>query len=135
MPGDGSPPGLVLGSGPLLGAFGALDVPEVEAFMAPGDMVLFYTDGVTDARSPTGERFDDARLLHAVERGRGGTAHDLVREISESVSRGQGRSCAPAASGRPQRVRATVRVKAVRPRAVLRSPVIRRGRRAARCRS
>ena len=87
VPGDGSPPGLVLGSGPLLGAFGALDVPEVEAFMSPGDMVLFYTDGVTDARSPTGERFDDARLLHAVERGRGGTAHDLVREISESVSR------------------------------------------------
>lgn len=87
IPGDGSAPALVLGSGPLLGAFAVLDVPEVEASMAPGDMVLFYTDGVTDARSPSGERFDDARLLEAVERARGGTAHDVVREICETVAR------------------------------------------------
>ncbi len=87
IPGDGSEPALLLGSGPLLGAFRVLDVPEVEAFMAPGDMVLFYTDGVTDSRSPSGERFDDARLLEAVERARGGTAHDVVREICEAVSR------------------------------------------------
>ena len=86
IPGDGSEPALLLGSGPLLGAFQVLDVPEVEAFMGPGDMVLFYTDGVTDARSPSGERFDDARLLAAVERARGGTAHDVVREVCDSVS-------------------------------------------------
>ena len=86
IPGDGSEPALLLGSGPLLGAFRVLDVPEVEASMAPGDMVLFYTDGVTDARSPSGERFDDARLLEAVQRARRGTAHDVVREICEAVS-------------------------------------------------
>lgn len=85
IPGDGSPPGLVLGSGPLVGAFPRLALPEVEAYLAPGDVVLLYTDGVTDARSPTGERFDETGLLAAVERARGGTAHDIVREVGDSV--------------------------------------------------
>lgn len=85
IPGDGSPPGLVLGSGPLIGAFPSLTVPEVEAYLAPGDVVLLYTDGVTDARSPAGDRFDETGLLAAVERARGGTAHDIVREVGDSV--------------------------------------------------
>lgn len=85
IPGDGSPPGLVLGSGPLIGAFPSLALPEVEAYLAPGDVVLLYTDGVTDARSPAGERFDETGLLAAVERARGGGAHDIVREVCESV--------------------------------------------------
>lgn len=85
IPGDGSPPGLILGSGPLVGAFPTLDLPEVEALMAPGDVVLLYTDGVTDARSPAGERFDETGLLAAIERARGGTAHDIVREVCDSV--------------------------------------------------
>lgn len=85
IPGDGSPPGLVLGSGPLIGAFPSLALPEVHAYLAPGDIVLLYTDGVTDARSPTGERFDESGLLAAVERARGGSAHDIVREVGDSV--------------------------------------------------
>ncbi|MGK2850646.1 MAG: PP2C family protein-serine/threonine phosphatase [Candidatus Limnocylindrales bacterium] len=85
IPGDGSPPDLILGSGPLVGAFPTLDLPEVEAFMAPGDVVLLYTDGVTDARSPAGDRFDETGLLAAIERARGGSAHDIVREVRDSV--------------------------------------------------
>lgn len=85
IPGDGSPPGLILGSGPLIGAFSVLEVPPVEAYLAPGDVVLLYTDGVTDARSPAGERFDEAGLLAAVGRARGGSAHDIVREVCDSV--------------------------------------------------
>ncbi|MEX1173813.1 MAG: PP2C family protein-serine/threonine phosphatase [Chloroflexota bacterium] len=86
VPGDGSPVALVLGSGPLMGAFAHLDVPEVEARLSPGDVVLFYTDGVTDARSPDGERFEEERLMAAVQRARGGTAHDVVREVSDAVT-------------------------------------------------
>lgn len=86
IPGDGSPPALILGSGTLVGAFGTLDIPTVEAYLAPGDVVLLYTDGVTDARRATGERFDETGLLAAVERARGGTAHDIVREVCDSVA-------------------------------------------------
>jgi sigma-B regulation protein RsbU (phosphoserine phosphatase) len=87
IPADGSPPGLVLGSGPLLGAFATLRLPSIEATMLPGDTILFYTDGVTDARAQDGTRFDESGLLAAVERARGGTPQDLVTEITSAVDR------------------------------------------------
>lgn len=87
IPADGSPPALLLGSGPLMGAFPTLHLPAIEATMAPGDTILFYTDGVTDARAADGTRFDETGLLAAVERARGGTPHDLVTEITTAVDR------------------------------------------------
>ncbi|MEO5884345.1 MAG: PP2C family protein-serine/threonine phosphatase, partial [Candidatus Limnocylindrales bacterium] len=90
IPGDGSAVGLLLGSGPLLGAFAHLGVPELEASMAPGDVVLFYTDGVTDARSASGERFEEWRLFEAVESVRPGSARDVVNAVSGAVGRFQG---------------------------------------------
>jgi hypothetical protein len=36
--------------------------------LEPGDCVLFYTDGVTDARSPTGEFFGEQRLADLIVR-------------------------------------------------------------------
>jgi phosphoserine phosphatase RsbU/P len=35
--------------------------------LEPGDVVVFYTDGFTDAASPTGERFDEDSLIRAVQ--------------------------------------------------------------------
>lgn len=86
VPADGSPLGLVLGSGPLLGAFDRLELPTITAQMAPGDVVVLYTDGVTDARSPEGERWDEGRFFATVERARGGTASDVVTEIADGVT-------------------------------------------------
>jgi len=87
---DGSPIGLLLGSGPLIGAFPKLDVPEVGVDMAPGDLVLLYTDGVTDARAANGERFDELRLFQAVESVRGGTAQDVIDAVAGAVGAFQG---------------------------------------------
>jgi len=87
---DGSPIDCLIGSGPLIGAFPTLDIEEVGADLAPGDLVLFYTDGVTDARSPAGERFDEWRLLESVESVRGGSAREVVDAVSEAVGRFQG---------------------------------------------
>ena len=63
IPGDGSPILPVDVEGPLLGAFGSLGLFEAEVELGGGDVVLFYTDGVTDARSASGERFEEDRLL------------------------------------------------------------------------
>jgi serine phosphatase RsbU (regulator of sigma subunit) len=82
---DGSPPTWLEGAGPLVGAFPRLDVPEISADLAPGDLALFYTDGVTDARSPSGERFDEWRLLETLENTRGGTAQEVVRALADNV--------------------------------------------------
>ena len=87
---DGSPIVPLEGSGPLLGAFSSLDLVETVATLDPGDAAVLYTDGVTDARSATGERFGDDRLLAAIETARGGSAAELVESITGAVNRFQG---------------------------------------------
>lgn len=86
---DGSPVAPIEGSGPLLGAFRLLDLPEIVTDLGPGDMVVLYTDGVTDAQSTTGGRFEDRRLLEAIGAARSGTAHDVVESIRSEVDRFQ----------------------------------------------
>ena len=87
---DGEPITCLVGSGPLLGAFPELALTEVSADLAPGDLILFYTDGVTDARSSAGERFDEWRLMETVEAVRGAPAREVVGAVSSAVDRFQG---------------------------------------------
>jgi sigma-B regulation protein RsbU (phosphoserine phosphatase) len=75
------------GGGPLLGAFGRLDAEPARVQLGPGDRLLLYTDGVTDAQSPAGERFGLERLLAAI----GAVARDpspdaLVASITNAVT-------------------------------------------------
>jgi len=92
IPGDGSPVQSVQVEGPLLGAFGSLGLFEAEIELGAGDVVLFYTDGVTDARAASGERFEERRLLEAIEAARGadapghGTAAGIVESIRTAVT-------------------------------------------------
>ena len=82
---DGSPPTWLEGAGPLVGAFNRLDVPEITIDLEPGDLALLYTDGITDARSPGGERFDEWRMLETIEAARGGSAQELVSALADTV--------------------------------------------------
>ena len=87
VPGDGSAVLPVAVEGPLLGAFGSLGLFEAEVELGGGDVILFYTDGVTDARSVDGERFEEGRLLAAIEAARGpsGDGHGTAAGIVESI--------------------------------------------------
>jgi sigma-B regulation protein RsbU (phosphoserine phosphatase) len=49
-------------SGPPLGVVDDQAYEAVTAKLAPGDVVVLYTDGLTDALSPDGERFGSDRL-------------------------------------------------------------------------
>ena len=86
---DGSPIATIEGSGSLLGAFPSLDLKESVTDLAHGDVAVFYTDGVTDAQSLQGERFEDARLHEAIEAARNGSAGDIVESIRGAVERFQ----------------------------------------------
>jgi len=67
-------------------------VPREES-LEPGDMVLLYTDGLTEARRPDGELFSVERLAAFIERqaGNGLPAPETLRGLREAIiERGEG---------------------------------------------
>jgi serine phosphatase RsbU (regulator of sigma subunit) len=55
--------------------------------LEPGDLVLLYTDGLTDARNADGEMFTIERLGQFIERGAaaGQTAPETLRRLRHAV--------------------------------------------------
>ncbi|MGP8227470.1 MAG: PP2C family protein-serine/threonine phosphatase [Terracidiphilus sp.] len=53
----------------------------------PGDLVLVYTDGVTEALSPSGEEWGTGGLLQAAKTRSAQPADELVRSILESMDK------------------------------------------------
>lgn len=90
VPGDGGPIGPVGEPGVLLGMFATLDLGEVEVVLDPGDTMFFYTDGVTDAIGPNGERFGEGRLLATIAAARDRSAHELVAAVRADIEAFQG---------------------------------------------
>jgi len=71
--------------GALLGIFAQVNLHDVELLLAPGDALVLYTDGVTDARCGR-ERFGDARLRAAIAQGRLPNAAALAAELDAAVA-------------------------------------------------
>jgi serine phosphatase RsbU (regulator of sigma subunit) len=69
-----------------LGAFAHIEPEQTDLCLNEGDMLLLYTDGVTEARDPSGRFYTDARLTEASLRGAGLSAAELVRSIELDVS-------------------------------------------------
>jgi serine phosphatase RsbU (regulator of sigma subunit) len=59
---DGQVRELALPPATLLGAFTDFDAPETLIELAPGDLLVAFTDGVTDAADASRTRFGDARF-------------------------------------------------------------------------
>jgi len=80
-------------SGSLLGVFADIDVFADELLLAPGDALVFYTDGVTERRAGD-VMFGDDNLLAICAAAAGSSADHLagllgeaVRDFSEQASR------------------------------------------------
>jgi phosphoserine phosphatase RsbU/P len=58
---------------------------QVSAQFAEGDVFVFYSDGVTEARSATGELFGFDRLADVVREGGGLAARALVQRVRQAV--------------------------------------------------
>jgi hypothetical protein len=95
--GAGHPPPLVIRQGrlrvlelasvPPLGA-GVPGEPEIAvASLEPGDLLLFYTDGLTDARGPDGEPFTLQAVARFIEReaAAGHTGPETLRRIRQAI--------------------------------------------------
>ena len=92
----GHPPALVLRDsgrveaiegvpGMLLGLFPDAGIGEVDLQLGPGDAIVLYTDGVTEARSPAGVEFGQTRLEALLEQCAGRTADGIARRLELAV--------------------------------------------------
>jgi sigma-B regulation protein RsbU (phosphoserine phosphatase) len=70
----------------MVGAFAHWTSAEVETCIDPGDVLLLYSDGVTEAGTDRGEDFGDGRLESALRRSRGEPAESLVAAVMDSVA-------------------------------------------------
>jgi sigma-B regulation protein RsbU (phosphoserine phosphatase) len=59
-----------------------MEYEEATVTLGPGDVLLAYTDGVTEAHNPENEEFGEERLQQLLRQ----TAHLPVNEISARLS-------------------------------------------------
>jgi serine phosphatase RsbU (regulator of sigma subunit) len=69
----------------ILGAFEELDLEDRRIQMAPGDLLVLYTDGVTEARDRRGRLFGERRLGTAVSATAERSATDVAAAVLETV--------------------------------------------------
>jgi len=71
-----------------LGVQPGVQYAQSRAALLPGDALIMYTDGITDARNRLGEDFGEGRLLELVERlPESLTADEIIRAIASEVTR------------------------------------------------
>jgi len=83
---DGTTARLESGS-PVIGAFTDLDYTEETLVLEAGDIVVLYTDGVTEARSADGGFFGEERLLEALEKASGLDPAEVPGLVNDAVMR------------------------------------------------
>src|SRR5215472_12404630 len=74
------------GGGTVVGLFPSARYEQVEVQIEPGDMLLAFTDGMTEPENSYGEEFGEDRLLDVARRARGSQPEILMDEIYRSVS-------------------------------------------------
>jgi PAS domain S-box-containing protein len=87
---DGTLEGLTP-SGKFLGVVSDPNLGEQAEYLEPGDTAIFYTDGLTEARSPDGSVFGEERLRELVRSCRGLSAPETARRLREvALNYGEG---------------------------------------------
>jgi sigma-B regulation protein RsbU (phosphoserine phosphatase) len=72
--------------GMALGVLTGIELEQRETSLAPGDVLLFYTDGVTDALNHATEEFGLERLCRVVHAHQTESATDIMRAINRDVA-------------------------------------------------
>jgi sigma-B regulation protein RsbU (phosphoserine phosphatase) len=71
-------------AGSLLGVLDDVDLIDTSVDLAPDDLLIAYTDGVTEARASSGEFYGEVRILGHIAVSAGG-AGDIARSLLEAV--------------------------------------------------
>jgi PAS domain S-box-containing protein len=76
--------------GPLLGAFEDASWRDLDLYLKPGDTLMLYTDGVTDAQNAQGARFGLERLCATLDTLRCKSPADVLRGVTDKLDDFQG---------------------------------------------
>jgi sigma-B regulation protein RsbU (phosphoserine phosphatase) len=76
--------------GPILGVLPDIDYRSAGTTLAPGDMLVIYSDGLTEAADPHDAEFGEPRLATLVAAHRSGSAQDLVNAIRAAIEEWSG---------------------------------------------
>jgi putative ABC transport system permease protein len=71
--------------GTVLGMFDEVDYAEAELDLRPGDLIVAFTDGVTEALNPAGEEFGEARLKELLGAAIGLPAETVSAKLAETM--------------------------------------------------
>jgi len=67
--------------GPVLGLLPGSRFEEGRIAVSAGDVLVLYSDGLTEAESPKGEEYGEIRLQEALRHGEGGSAAEICRRL------------------------------------------------------
>ncbi|HYA18279.1 MAG TPA: SpoIIE family protein phosphatase [Bryobacteraceae bacterium] len=76
---------LVKGGGPVIGLLPSIDYKEHRLQLEPGDLLVIYSDGVTEAVNAANEQFGVARLADIVAAQREKSAGEIVSTVNSAV--------------------------------------------------
>ncbi|MCC6589572.1 MAG: SpoIIE family protein phosphatase [Bryobacterales bacterium] len=76
--------------GPVMGILKQVTYPAVKMQLGRGDVVVMFSDGVTEARALNDEEYGEDRLLMELQALRGQSAEHIVQAIFDSVERFMG---------------------------------------------
>ena len=62
------------------------------AYLQADDVLVIYSDGVTESQNEAGEEFDEPRLIEIVQRNRGRTAAGLRDRIDDALQKFVGKA-------------------------------------------
>ncbi len=71
--------------GTVVGAFPFADYGESHVYLEPDDLLLCYTDGITEPENAYGEMFGDERLVETVQRNLNKTEDQILDAVVEAV--------------------------------------------------
>jgi sigma-B regulation protein RsbU (phosphoserine phosphatase) len=71
--------------GPVLGILPEAPFEEATVSLEPGDLLLIYSDGYSEAMNRGFEEFGEERLLEVAQRNSSATASELIQRIGEAV--------------------------------------------------
>lgn len=80
-----NPPVPLKGRGIALGVIHFIDIEESEVILQPGDIIVMFTDGVTEAINERNEAFGSERMIRVVKENRNRNARTLVELVERAV--------------------------------------------------